>query len=823
MVEELPLERIRELCDPTVLGCQSSEDVKPLDTIVGQERAVKSLHFGLEIKHLGFNIYVAGLPGTGRTTAVKRFLEDIAKEKPVPDDWCYVNNFDDSYGPNVLHVPAGRGKEFQADMKSLVEGAEREIRRVFESEEYAARRQQTVKTYQKKREEIFEQINQQAQKAGFVIKASQIGLLTIPIKDGRPISDEEFQSLEPEERETFTKKREELQEELKASFRQARTIERQIATEIEELDRRVAIFVLDPLIEELKDKHEGLPEVLAYLANVRDDIVENLSQFRSEPQEQVTVPFMPPGGPKEQFMRRYDVNVVVDNSELKGAPVMTEMNPTYNNLFGRIEKEAQFGALVTDFTMIRGGSLHKANGGYLVLHVEDVLRNLFSWDSLKRALRNKEIIIEEAGERLGFITTKSVRPEPVPLSTKVVLIGQPFIYYLLNAYDEDFSELFKVKADFDTRMDRTEDNIQDYASFVCTICEEEGHPHLDSTALAKLVEHGSRLAEDQRKLSTRFGEISDIIREACFYATQENAMSVNGAHVTRAIEEKFYRSSLMQERIVEMIDRGLLMVNVTGESVGVVNGLSVIDLGDITFGRPNRITASVSVGREGLVDIEREAKLGGPIHTKGMLILAGYMAEKYAQDKPLSLSARLVFEQSYSGIEGDSASSTELYALLSSLSGVPIKQGIAVTGSVNQKGEVQPIGGVNEKIEGFFEVCRTNGLTGSQGVVIPAANVESLMLKEDVVRTVAEGKFHIWAVRTIDDGIEVLTGVPAGARRDDGTYDKDTINYLVDERLHEMSETLKEFGGPGEEGKEQFEGEDEESQEGGEDGDDDPQ
>ncbi|UCC66429.1 MAG: AAA family ATPase, partial [Deltaproteobacteria bacterium] len=591
-----------------------------------------------------------------------------------------------------------------------------------------------------------------------------------------------------------------------ATFRQVRGFEKLINEVLQKLDREVALYVLGPLIEDLKEKYQDLDEVVAYLDEVWNDILENLSQFRPQPQEQPSTPFPMPEG-KELLFRKYEVDVLVDNSDLRGAPVIIELNPTYNNLFGRIEKEAQFGALVTDFTMIREGSLHRANGGYLVLPVEEVLRNLFSWESLKRALRNREIAIEEAGERLGFLATKSLRPEPVPLDAKVILIGTPWLYHLLYAWDEDFNELFKVKADFDTRMDRTEENIRDYVSFVCTVSEQENLKHLDSSALARLVEHGSRLAEDQEKLSTRFGEISDVIREASYYATQEDSPYVTGAHVQKAIDERFYRSNLLQERIREMIERGTLMIDVDGEKVGQVNGLSVIDLGDISFGRPNRITASIGLGREGLIDIEREAKLGGPIHTKGVMILSGCLAEKYAQDKPLSLSSRLVFEQSYSGVEGDSASSTELYAILSSLSGLPIKQGIAVTGSVNQKGEVQAIGGVNEKIEGFFEVCKVKGLTRGNGVIIPASNVTNLMLKEEVVEAVRQGKFHLWAVKDIDEGIEILTGVKAGQRQKDGAFEEGTVNYLVDERLRELSEALKEFAAAeGERGREKEEG-----------------
>jgi lon-related putative ATP-dependent protease len=806
MAEELPVDKLRRICDPQALDFETTEQMTPFEAIIGQERAVRALEFGLGIKETGFNMYVAGPPGTGKTTAVKRFLERVARDKPVPPDCCYVNNFRDPYRPKALRLPPGRGREFQKDVKNLVEGARQEIPRIFESEQYAARKEETVQGFQKQRQELISQMGERAQEEGFFLQMSPMGLLIIPVAEGKTLSEEEFRALSPEVREEILQKREGLQDELKRTMRQFTGLDKKTSRALQDLDQEVALSVVEPSVSELIQKYKELPEVATYLEEVRNDMVENLSQFRREAEAQPTPPLMAPGAGELPF-RKYEVNVVVDNSELEGAPVIMELNPTYNNLFGRIEKEAQFGALVTDFTMIREGSLHRANGGYLVLPADGLLGSVFSWDSLKRALRNQEIAVEEAGERLGFITTKSLRPEPIPLDIKVVLIGQPMIYYLLYNLDEDFSELFKVKADFDSRMARTDENIRDYAAFVCTLCHEESLKHLDASALAKVIEHSSRLAEDQEKLSARFGEVSDIIREASFYATQDDAAHVTAAHVQKAIEEKFYRSNLIQERVNEMIERGTIMIDAVGEEVGQVNGLSVSSLGDITFGQPSRITASVGLGREGLVDIEREAKLGGPIHTKGMMILSGYLTEKYAQDKPLSLSARLVFEQSYSEVEGDSASSTELYALLSSLSGLPIQQGIAVTGSVNQKGEVQAIGGVNEKIEGFFETCKAKGLTGEQGVLIPESNVQNLMLKEEVVKVVSEGKFHIWAVRTVDEGIEILTGAKAGARTEDGSFEEDSVNDRVDRRLRELAEMIRDFakeereenGGGGEE------------------------
>ena len=496
---------------------------------------------------------------------------------------------------------------------------------------------------------------------------------------------------------------------------------------------------------------------------------------------------------REDPYKKYRVNVVIDNSATKGAPVVMETNPTYHNLLGRTEKEAQFGALTTDFSMIRPGAIHRANGGYLIIPVEELLRNMLSYDGLKRDLKESKILIEEPEERYGFLSIKTLKPQPISLTTKVILIGSPELYQLLFTMDADFQVLFKIKAEFDSTMPRTEEKVRQYAAFVCSLCDKESLKHLDGTALAKTVEYSSRIIEDQYKLSTQFNNIADIIRESNYYATQDEVEFITGNHVTKAIEEKVYRSKLVQEKIQEMITRGLFLIDTVEEKVGQVNGLSVMGLGDFAFGTPSRVTASLGLGREGVIDIEREAKMGGPIHTKGVLILSGYLNDKYARDHPLSLSARLVFEQNYGGVEGDSASSTELYSILSSLSGLPIKQYFAVTGSVNQKGEVQAIGGVNEKIEGFFEVCKTKGLTGQQAVMIPESNVQNLMLKEEILDAVTSGKFSIYSVKTIDEGIEVLTGTKAGKRKQDGTYEEGTVNYLVDKQLRRMAEKLKEY------------------------------
>jgi len=790
-LNELPVEKLRLECDPKLIRCETTEEMAILEEIVGQERAVRALKFGLDIKERGFNIYVAGLPGSGRTTAVRDFLEEMAKGKPVPSDWCYVNNFVDPFVPRAIKLPPGRGKEVQRNIKNFIDEVRSVLPKAFESEDYATKREAAIRAIEEERARLVAQLNEKAQKEGFVIQSTPIGVLIIPVVKGKPLSDQELLALPHQVKDEIEKKREKLKSELRNAMRRLRGLERKGNEEIQKLNREVAIYAIGHLVDGLAEKYKEFPDVKTYLKDVQNDILENVTLFIKEPKAP-PVPFPVPWL-KELPFRKYEVNVIVDNSDLQGAPVVMELNPTHQNLFGRIEKEAQFGVLTTDFTMIRGGSLHKANSGYLVLPAEEMLRNIFSYDSLKRALMNRCITIEEAGERLGFITTKGLRPEPIPLDVKVVLIGSPFLYQQLYLLDMDFKELFKVKADFDTTMDRTDENVRKYAAFVCTLCQKEKLKHLHASGLAKIVEYGSRLAQDQKKLSTTFGEVADIIREANFYAVQENSEYVTADHIKKAIDEKVYRSNLIQKKIQEMIERNVLLIDTDGEAVGQVNGLSVMSLGDFAFGRPSRVTATVGLGREGLIDIERESKLGGRIHTKGVMILSGYLAGKYARDKPLSLSARLVFEQSYGMVEGDSASSTELYALLSVLSGFPIKQSIAVTGSVNQKGEVQAIGGVNEKIEGFFEVCKVKSLNGKQGVLVPESNVQNLMLKEGVVEAVRAGKFHIYPVKTIDRGIEVLTGVKAGARRPDGTFEEGTVNYEVDKRLKAMAEKLREF------------------------------
>ncbi|MCW4046942.1 MAG: AAA family ATPase [Candidatus Bathyarchaeota archaeon] len=795
MVNELTADQIRRECDASFMRCETTAKLVPLSEIIGQERAVRALKFGLGIKDHGFNIYVAGYPGTGRTTAVKNFVGELAKVEPVPPDWCYVNNFSNQYEPKAIKLPAGKGKVFREEVKNLIENIRTALPKAFESDDYNAKREATIRALENQRKELIDQLNAKAQQEGFIIQSTPIGLLLIPVIKGKPVTEEELIGLPQKVKDEIQEKREKLESQLRSTMRQFSDMEQKIREELKKLNREVALYAIGSLIDDLMEKYSDTPEVIAFLKDVQNDILDNLSQFIRRGESQQQLPFQLPWMREAPF-RKYEVNVIVDNSDTKGAPVVIESHPTYQNLFGRTEKEAQFGALTTDFTMIRGGALHKANHGYLIVPVEELLLNPFSYDGLKRALRDRQIVIEEPEERYGFISIKSLKPQPIPLSVKVILIGDPYLYQQLFILDMQFSELFKVKAEFDTTMTRTEENMQRYAAFVCMLCQKENLKHLDGSALAKLVEYSSRLAEDQEKLSTRFAEVADIVREANYYAEQEKSNLVTGSHVKKAIEEKIYRSKLIQEKIQEMIKRGLILIDTEAEKIGQVNGLSVMGLGDFAFGTPSRVTASVGLGREGVIDIEREAKMGGPIHTKGVLILSGYLNEKYARDKPLSLSARLTFEQSYSGVEGDSASSTELYAIISALSGAPIKQNIAVTGSVNQKGEVQAIGGVNEKIEGFFEVCKAKGFTGHQGVIIPESNVQNLMLKEEIVDAVKAGQFHIYSVRNIDEGIEILTGMKAGKKREDGTFEEGTVNYQADKQLREMAEKLKEFPPP---------------------------
>ena len=794
-VSELSPEKLRLQCRPDQVGCETSAELGPVDGIIGQDRALKALKFGVEMKGKGFNVYVAGPPITGKRPAARSFLESIAKTRPVPPDWVYVNNFQNPYEPKALKLPPGKARVFQKDLKSLVDQAKRAVPAALQNDEFVSRGNGITKKAVAQRNAILSDLNKQAEVHGYTVRMTQLGITIIPVVDGKTVSQEEFDSLPARAKKKYDQSRDTVRAALDKAGKEVNDLDARTLGELKKLRDDSVRYAIGGLMTNLVSRYEGLPDVVQHLNELRDDIMENTELFTPGAEEKPDASNAEQQNPLEKSLpeflfRRYDVNVIVDNSESKGAPVISEDNPTVANLLGKFENESRFGAVTTDFTLIKGGSIHRANGGYLILGAIELLKNQFSYDGLKRVLQSGSILIEGAGERLGVASTKTLVPQPIPLNVKVILVGDHEIYQALYTQDPDFGILFKVKAHFDDSIERNDRNQKTYGSFVHSLCEREGLNHLEAPALAKVVEYGSRLAEDQTKLSTKFPEIADLVREANFYAVQDEAKLVKEVHIKKALDEKVYRSNLLDEKVKEMIERGIILIDTSGTQVGQVNGLSVISLGDFDFGQPSRITASLGLGRRGIIDIERESRMGGQTHTKGVLIISGYLENKYAHDKPLSLSCRLVFEQSYGGVDGDSASSTELYAILSALSELPIKQNLAVTGSVNQKGVVQAIGGVNEKIEGFYQTCKVKGLKGDEGVMIPKSNVQHLMLNEEIVEAVKQGKFHIYSVGTIDEGVEILTGVKAGKLQADGAYESGSVHYRVDARLAEMTQRM---------------------------------
>jgi lon-related putative ATP-dependent protease len=804
---ELPPETLRWQADPSQLPFETTAEVEPLVGVIGQQRAVEALAFGLDMRLAGFNVFVSGPVGTGRTTTTQTYVASVAETKPTPGDWCYVHNFRDPYRPIALGFPAGRGREFARDLEDLVQTARREIPRAFESPEYRQRREEIHRTMEQERDRIVQELAERARRQGFALSITPLGIVTVPLVDERPMTREEFQALPPEERRRREEESEKLTAELGEVLRRVRLMEKEAHERMAQFDKQAAAFILGPIVRDLREKYRGNPKVVDYLERVQEDIVEHLAEFRRG--ESVEESAEPPADERdrrerlldelerlgrERIFERYQANVLVDNATLKGAPVVFEPNPTYYNLLGRIEYHVRLGATTTDFHMIKPGALHRANGGYLILDALQLLTSPFAWDALKRALRTREVRVENIGEQFTLIPTATLRPEPIPLDVKVVLIGPRLLYYLLYFYDEEFRKLFKVKSDFDVEMDRTPEHVMGYAAFVSRQVREQGLRPFHRSAVARLAEHGARILEHQGKLTTRFIDIADLVAEANHWAGEEGSDVVRAEHVNRAIAARERRSNLLEEKVKELIEERTIFIDSTGARTGQVNGLAIIDLGDYLFGRPVRVTAQTSLGTEGVVNIDREARLSGRIHNKAFLILSSFLQARYAQDKPLALVGRITFEQSYDEIEGDSASSTELYALLSSLADLPLRQDVAVTGSINQLGEVQPVGGVTRKIEGFFDLCRMRGLTGQQGVIIPKANVKHLMLRDDVVEAVRQGRFHIWAVETVDQGVEILTGVPAGRRRADGTWEEGTVNARVDRKLQEYAERLKRFG-----------------------------
>ncbi len=806
MVKELDAEKLRHESDPNTFSFETTAELEPLDRIIGQERAIDALKLGLGIKDAKnrYNIYVAGGPGTGKMSAVEHFLSRVSADEPTPPDPCFVHNFEDPYCPCYLELPAGMGNQLRESMEQLINRLKRDIPKIFESDEFKARSKKITEGHTEKRSKLFEEMEKKSRQLGFSLQRTPIGINTLPLREeGEPLSQEEYEALSDEEKVAIREKQGEVQTLIQESLQEIARVEEEREQKVKELAKEAVLFMIEPHFNQLKCRFGEIEKVATFLEDVKKDIVENLEEFQGGKEAGAKKGPFPFPFPQPDPFKRYYINVLVDNSKTDGAPVMVEQNATYTNLFGSIERRVQMGVAVTDFSMIKPGSLHRANGGYLVLNANNLFRVGLSWEALKIAIKRREIRIEDPLQMLGYSTTEGLKPEPVPFRMKVIIIGSPLIYELLHVYDEDFPKLFSVKADFGTEMERTSEHELEIARFLHARCQEdESLLPFDPRGVARIVDYSSELAGDQKKLSCEFGDLTSIIKEASYWARTNGYSHVTGEHVRLALEKRDNRRDRIEAKIREMIERGQILVDTEGDKAGQVNGLAVLQLGNYAFGKPSRITATVHTGKDGIVDIEREAELGGHTHTKGIMILKGFLGERFAGEKTLSLSASVAFEQSYSMIDGDSASSTELYALLSSLANLPIKQGIAVTGSVNQKGDIQPIGGVNEKIEGFFKVCQAKGLTGEQGVLIPAQNVDNLMLSDEVVEAVKEGKFHIYPVSTVEEGIETLTGVPAGTLQEDGTYTEGTVFARVVDRLERIREALKQEKETGEEEKE---------------------
>lgn len=777
---ELEASRLRVVVDPSSLDFETTAELTQVQGSFGQDRALAALAFGCGMTQPGYNIFASGPTGSGRNSAILTRVREIAQTRRVPDDWCYVHNFDDPRRPTALRLPPGKAPEFSRDVDEMIVAMRRELPRSFESEAYEERKEQAVGDVQAERNRILRELEQEARSQGLMLQATPMGVVTLPLADGKPMSREQFEQLPEEERRDLEARTERFREKIADALAQARELEKEARRRVEELDRNEALLAIGGRLEELKQKYHDHSQVVSYLDRVANDIVEHLEEFRSqEAQEEVR-------RPDQLAPSRYRVNVLVTNQETQGAPVIDENNPVYYNLLGRIEYLPVAGGAITDFMLIKPGAIHRANGGFLIMQALDVLTSPFVWEALKRVLRSREAVIENIGEQFTPIPAAGLRPEPIPLDLKVILVGTPLIYFLLYYYDEEFRKLFKVRADFDVDMPADADANRVLANFLATEARERGLRPLHREAVAKMIEFAQRLASDQGKLATRLAPLSDLLAEANYWAEQEQAEVIAGAHLAQALEQKEYRSQLIHDRLFDFIARGDLRVDTDGAVVGQINGLAVLDTADYSFGRPSRITCRVTPGRAGVINVDREAQLAGSIHNKAVLILTGYLAGTYAAKAPLSLSASLSFEQSYDLVEGDSASCAEMYAILSALSGLPLRQDIAVTGSMDQYGNIQPIGGVNQKIEGFYTTCKLKGLTGRQGVMIPTQNVKNLMLKPEVVEAVEAGQFHVWGVSHTDQGIELLTGVRAGSPEE-----PNTVHGLVAARLEEFSNALR--------------------------------
>ncbi|MDO8615913.1 MAG: AAA family ATPase [Dehalococcoidia bacterium] len=797
----LPLEALHRAHDAAAFPFECTDELSPLTEFVGQGRALRALQFGLNMDKAGYNIFVTGLTGTGKATAIldyiRREVEERRKtgELKRPDDWCYVYNFEDPDRPRAISMAPGGGRRLREHLDELLASVRGNLTRAFSSEEYEHQKRAVFEKGQQEAQPLMEEAQKKAQEAGFWLRFAPTGVNLVPMLEGRPMEPGEFAALSVEERRRIAEREQPIAELVNEAGEKLRGIEREVAEALRLLDRRIAEAIMKGSFDRIMAAYQDDGTVLRFLQQLHEYTLAGADLIREHDgsQREGVLPGLMPSVQIDPFAA-FRCNVFVDNSATEGPPIIVEVNPGWTNLFGRIERRAYLGTYVSDHTMLKPGSVQRANGGYLILNLVDVMTKPGAWDGLKRLIRTKEVRLEDPMEQYGYLTPQTLRPEPIPVDAKLVITGDPMAYFLLSAYDEEFWEMFKVKADFDYQIPRTPENALAYAGFICACCQREGLRHFDRTGVARLIDHGSRMVDDQEKLSARFGRLRDVVVEADYWARAAGSDLVTAAHVEQAVSERTYRLNLVEERIREMITRGTIIVDTEGAVVGQVNGLSVLDLGDFSFGRPSRITARTFLGQRGVASIDRESQLSGKLHDKGVLILSGYLGWKYAQDKPLSLSASISFEQGYEAVDGDSASLAELCAILSSLADAPIRQDLALTGSVNQKGEVQPIGGLNQKAEGFHDVCQAFGFSGRHGIVIPARNRSNLMLRKDVLDSVARGDFHVYAVNSVDEAIELLTGTPAGERGPDGAYPEGSINARVDARLREMGEAMRHFG-----------------------------
>ena len=786
---ELSYKELKNVCNPNTFSFETTLDVENLNSIYGQERGLKAIEFGLDINTKGYNLYLEGPAGVGKTMYTKNYVSQIASKKKVPCDWCYVYNFQNPNEPIAVSLPAGQGKEFKENMETFVTDIRKYIKRTFTNEDFEKEKNFIKQTFEQKRNKLLEDLNKKSLKYGFQVKTAQNGIYMMPVIDGKAIEEEEFDQLDEDVKKDFEEKSNVVQDQIISAISQIKAIEKEADKKIEEWQSNIALLTINAHINPLKALYKKNKKIVSLLDNIKKDILKNLNCFIKD-----LVPENPTQNLKPETYQpwlNYRINLFVDNSNLTGAPVIMDSNYQYYNMFGRLEYENQYGMLKTDFTMIKPGLLHQANGGYIILQAQDLLSNPVCYETLKKALLVKELTIDNNVEQRSYMVMISLKPEPIPLNVKVLLLGDEDIYHTLLALDPDFKKLFKIKAEFEESAPRSNENISKLTQFIHSYCEKEECLPLDKSAMGKVVEFASRLSGDKEKLSTHFSEIGEVVSEASTWAKLAKEKIITAKFIDQALKERIDRVKKYDERYSEMIKESALLISTDGFEVGVINGLTVMTIGDYTFGKPSKITANTYMGKTGIINIEREVEMSGSTHSKGVLILSGYLGEKFAQEIPLSLTASLCFEQLYGGVDGDSASSTEAYAILSSLSGIPINQAIAVTGSVNQKGAIQPIGGVNEKIEGFFNICKMRGLTGEHGVMIPVQNVRNLHLSDEVITAVKEGKFHIYAISTIDEGIEILTGVPAGRKNKDGHFPNGTINYLAQEKLKKYYENSK--------------------------------